>query len=155
LKLFHPEIIEDDLLNPSMGIVKIPQAAPAGSVYRDESALHLLERVKKMQEEWIQPGHNSGENTNNVSCTCYVKEDEWDTVADWVWENKSSVCGLSFLPHHGGTYQQMPFEDITEDEYNKLLKQIVDVDLSMIREDINLTNLSGELACGADGCVVV
>lgn len=155
LKLFHPEIIEDDLFSPSMGIVRIPQAAPEGSTYRNESALNLLERVKKMQEDWIQPGHNSGENTNSVSCTCYVKENEWDSVSEWVWNNKETVCGLSFLPHSGGTYQQMPFEDITEAEYNKLLKQIVDVDLSMIREDINLTNLSGELACSADGCLVV
>ena len=155
LKLFHPELIEDDVFNPTIACVSVPQAAPEGAIFRDETALDLLNRVKRLNKEWILPGHNTGVNTNNVSCTCYVKENEWAEVGEFIWENKESIAGLSFLPHSGGTYKQMPFEDITEDQYNSMLEKLVEVDLSLIREDVNLTNLSGELACGADGCVIV
>lgn len=77
LNINHPELIEDDKLKPhDTAIISIPQAAPEGSILRTESALELLERVKKFNLEWVKAGHNSGDNTNNVSATISIDKNK-------------------------------------------------------------------------------
>ncbi len=64
----NPELIEDDYFNPkTTAIIKIPQKAPEGAVLRSEPALSLLDRVKRVMEQWVMPGFRSGYNHNNVS----------------------------------------------------------------------------------------
>ena len=58
------------------------------------------------------------------------------------------------LPYDGGTYTQAPFEDVTEKEFNKRVKLLNDVDLSMIVETTDETDLSGELACAGGSCEI-
>jgi hypothetical protein len=87
-----------------------------------------------------------------VSATISLKEDEWDKAGKWMWDNRECYNGLSVLPYDGGTYTQAPFEDITEQEFNKRVKLLNDVDLSNIVETTDETDLSGELAC-AGGCL--
>ena len=58
------------------------------------------------------------------------------------------------LPYNGGTYTQAPFEDITEEEFNKRVKLLNDVDLSNIVEQTDETDLSGELACAGGVCEI-
>ena len=82
-----------------------------------------------------------------MSATISLKEDEWDKAGNWMWDNRECYNGLSVLPFDGGTYTQAPFEDITEEEFNKRVKSLNDVDLSMIVETTDETDLSGELAC--------
>jgi hypothetical protein len=50
---------------------------------------------------------------------------------------------------------QAPFEDVTEEKYEELMKSLSNIDLTKVVELDDNTNLSGEVACGADGCVVV
>jgi ribonucleoside-diphosphate reductase alpha chain len=83
-----------------------------------------------------------------------LKEDEWDKAGEWMWDNREHYNGLSVLPYDGGSYVQSPFQDITEQEYNRMMKNLKNVDLSKILEVDDNTNLSGEIACGADGCEV-
>jgi ribonucleoside-diphosphate reductase alpha chain len=71
-----------------------------------------------------------------------------------MWENRECYNGLSVLPYDGGTYTQAPFEDITEQEFNKRVKLLNDIDLSMIVETTDETDLSGELACAGGVCEI-
>ena len=71
-----------------------------------------------------------------------------------MWDNRDTYNGLSVLPYDGGTYTQAPFEDITEQEFNKRVKLLNDVDLSMIVETTDETDLSGELACAGGSCEI-
>ncbi len=151
----HPELIEDEYFRPhDTAVISIPQKAPKGSILRDESPFDLLERIKKVAQEWVVPGHRKGSNTHNVSATVSLKADEWDKAGKWMWENRNHYNGLSVLPYDGGTYMQAPFEDITEQEYNDRLKHLVNVDLTNIIEVEDETDLAGEIACGADGCEI-
>ena len=69
----HPELVEDDVLRPNDTIcLRIPVKAPEGSIYRTETALDTLERVKKFSIEWINEGHINGANTHNVSATISI-----------------------------------------------------------------------------------
>ena len=155
LLINHPELLEDEYFRPhDTAVISVPQKAPEGSILRTESSLDLLERIKWFYQNWVQPGHRAGQNTHNISATISVKDDEWETVGEWMWANKNYYNGLSVLPHTGHTYIQAPFEDITEEKYYELLKNLENIDLSSVIEIMDNTNLSGEIACGSDGCVV-
>jgi ribonucleoside-triphosphate reductase len=156
LKDNHPELVEDEYFRPhDTAVIGIPQKSPEGSILRNESPIQLLERVKKVQQEWIKPGHRSGSNAHNVSATISIREHEWPAVGEWMWENKEYYNGLSVLPYDGGTYIQAPFEDCTKEKYEELMATLKDVDLSKIVESDDNTDLSGELACAGGACVLV
>jgi ribonucleoside-triphosphate reductase len=155
LKENHPELVEDEYFRPhDTAVISIPQKAPEGSILRNESPIQLLERVKKVQQEWIRPGHRSGSNAHNVSATISIREHEWPAVGEWMWENKEHYNGLSCLPYNGGTYVQAPFEDCTKEKYEELMLTLKDVDLSKIVENNDETDLSGELACAGGACEI-
>ena len=151
----HPELIEDEYFRPhDTAVISIPQKAPEGSVLRTEHPIELLERVKFVSEMWVKPGHRDGKNTHNISATISIKEDEWDMIGDWMWENKEYYNGLSVLPYNGGTYVQAPFEDITKEEYYNMMETLQLVDIAKIEEDDDETDLSGELACAGGACEI-
>tara|TARA_A100001201_G_scaffold20927_1_gene23232 strand:+ start:829 stop:2646 length:1818 start_codon:yes stop_codon:yes gene_type:complete len=151
----HPDLVEDCVFRGhDTAVISIPQAAPEGSILRTESAFQLLERVKKVATEWVKTGHRSGSNTHNVSATISLKDEDWELAGDWMWKNRDHYNGLAVLPYDGGTYTQAPFEDITKEKYNKMVKSLMDIDLSKIVEQDDETNLTGELACAGGACEV-
>jgi ribonucleoside-diphosphate reductase alpha chain len=151
----HPELVEDEYFRAhDTAVISVPQASPENSIVRTESAFDLLERVKRVSTEWVAPGHRAGSNTHNVSATISLKEDEWDRAGEWMWKNRNSYNGLSVLPYNGGTYTQAPFEDITKDKFDEMVKMLSDIDLSNVMEVDDNTDLSGELACAGGVCEV-
>ena len=152
----HPELVEDEYFRPhDTAVISVPQMAPEAAITRSETAINLLERVKKVHKDWVKKGHRSGQNTNNVSATITVKEKEWEEVGRWMWENRNYYNGLSILPHDGGTYTQAPFEDCSQEQYEKMLKHLVEVNLQNIVEIEDDTNLSGEIACAGGACEII
>ena len=152
----HPEIIEDEYFNPTkQAVISIPQKAPAEAIVRRESVFSLLERVKRVSEEWIKPGHLTGSNSHNVSATISIKEDEWETVGNWMWKNRDFYNGLSVLPFNGGTYKQMPYSDISESTFYRLKGSLSDIDLTKVIEEEDTTDLKGEVACSGSSCEVI
>jgi ribonucleoside-triphosphate reductase (thioredoxin) len=156
LAINHPELIEDEFFRPhDTAVIGIPQKAPEGAIIRHESVFQMLERVKKVSQEWIKPGHRNGQNSHNVSATVSIKEDEWDLVGEWMWNNRDFYNGLSVLPYNGGTYTQAPFEDCTKEDFEKLVKTLSDVDLTKVIELQDNTDLRGEAACAGGACEIV
>ena len=155
LSIYHPELIEDEYFRPhDTAVISVPQKAPVDAILRNESPIQLLERVKRVHNEWIKPGHRSGANTHNVSATVSIRSHEWHSVGEWMWENRDAYNGLSVLPYDGGTYIQAPFEDCTKDRYEEMLKSLTNVDLSRVVELDDNTDLSGELACAGGACEI-
>ena len=153
LSEFHPELVEDEFFRPhDTAVISAPQKAPEGSITRSESALEMLERVKRVSSEWVRTGHRKGQNTHNVSATVTIREEEWGPVGEWMWENRKYYNGLSVLPHSDHSYRQAPFEDCDEQTYNNLLESLAGVDLTNIIETEDETDLSGELACSGGNC---
>lgn len=151
----HPELVEDEYFRPhDTAIISIPQRAPKGAILRSETPMDMLERVSNVYNNWIKPGHVTGVNTHNVSATISIKNDEWDMVGKWMWENKNSYNGLSVLPYSDHTYIQAPFEDITEEEYLRLEKTLHSINLDEVIEFEDETNLMGELACAGGNCTI-
>ena len=155
LSIYHPELLEDDYFKPTIqAVISVPQRAPQGSITRSESALDLLERIKKINKEWIKPGHRKGSNMHNVSATVTIKPEEWETIGDWLFENKDYFTALSFLPHSDHTYVQAPFETIDEERFNEMVKSLHNVDLSKVVEMNDNTARQDELACAGGNCEI-
>ena len=155
LAVHHPELVEDEYFRPhATAIISVPQRAPPGAILRSESAFQLLRRVKKITQEWVKPGKRSGQNGHNVSATISLHENEWIDAGEWMWDNRNHYNGLSVLPHNGGTYQQAPFEDCSEEKYIVMLEKLAEVDLVRIVEDDDNTDLKGEAACAGGACEI-
>ena len=155
LAINHPELVEDEYFRPhDTAVISVPQKAPEGATLRTESALQLLNRVKTFSERWINPGHNTGNNTHNISATVSIKEHEWDDVGEWMWKNREHYNGLSVLPYSGGTYVQAPFEECDEVTYHRMVESLEEIDLTKIVEVDDNTNLSAEVACAGGACEV-
>jgi len=154
LMINHPELCEDDVLRPTDTVcVRIPVKAPEGSIFRTESPLETLERVKKFSTEWVKKGHVNGANTHNVSATISIDK-EWEEVGTWMWENRETYNGLSVLPFFGGTYKQAPFEDITEEEYNTRIASVKEIDLKNVIEIDDNVDFGQVAACAGGACEV-
>ena len=151
----HPELVEDEFFSPhDTAVISAPQKAPEGAITRSETALELLQRVKAVSSKWVKGGHQRGQNTHNVSATITIKPDEWETVGKWMWENRDHYNGLSVLPFSDHTYKQAPFEDCDEETYTSMLSSLQSVNLDLINEEDDDTNLSGELACAGGSCEI-
>ena len=152
----YPELIQDEYFRPhDTAVISVPQKAPEGAILRQESALDLLERVKFFYQNWIKPGHRTGQNTHNISATVSIKEDEWEAVGKWMWAERKHYNGLSVLPYSDHTYIQAPFEDCTKEKYEELMPSLSNVDLTKVRELQDNTDLKSEAACQGGQCEVV
>lgn len=139
---------EKDFYGDSNWVFSFPVKAP-NSVYRnDRTAIEQLELWKTYQTSWCE---------HKPSVTIYVAQDEWDVVREWVWANRDCISGVSFLPKEDGshTYVQAPYEEITEEEYNKLVAEMPDVNFDDYREVEDNTTGSQELACKGGACEIV
>jgi ribonucleoside-diphosphate reductase alpha chain len=151
----HPKLVENEFFRPhDTAVISVPQKAPNGAITRAESALNLLERVKTVATEWVVNGHRKGQNTNNVSATITVKPDEWEIVGEWMWNNRKHYNGLSILPFSDHTYKQAPFEDCSQEQYEEMLKTLVNVNLDEVSETEDNTDLAGEIACAGGACEI-
>ena len=71
-----------------------------------------------------------------------------------MWQNRKVYNGLSVLPYDGGTYVQAPFEDCDKETYERMLELVKNVNLDLITETTDETDLSGEIACGGGSCEI-
>jgi ribonucleoside-diphosphate reductase alpha chain len=155
MKAKVPALIEDCYFKPHLeAVMSFPQKAPDNAIYRTESFKDTLERVKRFNLEWIDNGHVYGNNKHNVSCTISLKADEWEEAGKWMWENKDNYTGISVLPYDGGTYIQAPFEDCSKETFEELFQHLESIDLTLVKEDEDLTTTKENLACAGGFCEV-
>src|SRR5271157_578165 len=100
-------------------VISFPITAPKHSIFRDELfGVNLLKRVKFIQENWVLPGTIKERCVNktithSVSTTISVPKDEWNNVANFVFENRNYLGGIAFLSATGDKdYHQAPFTSI-------------------------------------------
>ncbi len=120
---YHPEVGETEA-SASTYVLEFPVKSPKGSVFRND--LTALQQLKY----WEMIKRNYTE--HNPSNTVLVSDDEWVQVANWLYENWDILGGLTFLPRDNHVYQLAPFEEISEEEYNKLISRFPEIDYSQI-----------------------
>lgn len=140
--------VEDEVHNPeSTAVFSFPMKAPVGAVTRtDKTALAQLDLWLVYQRYWCE---------HKPSVTISVKDDEWVEVGAWVWKHFDEVSGVSFLPFSDHTYQQAPYEDITEAVYNEMIVKVPkSIDWTLLVEDTDNTEGAQTLACVSGTCEI-
>ena len=131
-------------------VFSFPMMSPSGSRLRNDlSAIEQLEIWLIYQEHWCE---------HKPSVTVTVKEEEWLDVGAFVFKHFDKMSGVSFLPHSDHVYQQAPYQECTEDEYDAmLLKMKTRIDWSKLRdyESVDTTAGSQTMACSGDSCEIV
>jgi len=145
--------VEDDVTKPDNTYVfSFPIKSPENAIYRtDMAAIEQLELWLTYQNGWCE---------HKPSITVSVKEHEWPEVGAWCWKHFDRLSGVSFLPFSDASYQQMPYQDCSKEQYEELLSRMPDnVDWSKLSEYENrdMTIGSQELACSAagGGCEII
>jgi len=131
-------------------VFEFPVKSPKGAVTSSEvNAMDQLEHWKMVKENFTE---------HNPSNTIYVQEDEWLDVGAWVWSNWNIIGGLSFLPKTNHVYELAPYEEIDEETYDKMVKEMPKIDFLKLTEYEEQDNTEGakSYACGGAGtCEIV
>jgi ribonucleoside-triphosphate reductase (thioredoxin) len=141
-------------------VITFPIEAPDGAILKkDIGGVQFLEMVKTVQENWVVPGtahekYNVGLR-HNVSNTVTVRENEWERVADYIWDNRANFTGVSILAATGDKdYPQAPNEEVTTAsdvaKWNSL--NYTPVDYSLMSEAADYTALKETVACAGGAC---
>jgi ribonucleoside-diphosphate reductase alpha chain len=129
-------------------VVHFPVKSPETAVTRnDRTALQQC-------DFWLQNKIHYTE--HNPSVTITYQPDEVLDIIKWIWEHQDKIGGMAFLPAYDAQYDQMPYVEISRDEYEQLAAQFPDIDFSKIYryEEEDLTTAAQEFACLAGGCDV-
>jgi len=106
----YPEVGQE-IKTCTTKVIEFPVKAPKGKTKYDVTAIEQLENYKLFMENYVD---------HNCSITVHVRDNEWEQVEQWVWDNWDDVVALSFLSLDDSFYQLMPYESITEEEYHQL-----------------------------------
>ena len=140
---------EDEAFRPeSTAVFAFPMAAPSGAVCRtDKTAIEQLELWLIYQRHWCE---------HKPSVTISVKDEEWPEVGAWVWKHFDEISGVSFLPFSDHTYQQAPYTDCNQEEYEAaVLAMPKGIDWSTFIEQEDFTTGAQNLACTAGSCEIL
>ena len=96
-------------------IIEFPCCYPEGTMLaKDMSAVDQLNTIKELQTNWSD---------NAVSVTVYYKLHELEEIKEWLKNNFNfNVKSCSFLLHNDHGFKQAPFEEITKEKYEELMK---------------------------------
>jgi ribonucleoside-triphosphate reductase (thioredoxin) len=137
---------EDCFYKPTQTTVfSFPQRAPDGLTRDDVTPISHLALWLTYQQHWCE---------HKPSVTISVEEKDWPEVGAWTWRNFDEISGVSYLPYDGGTYRQAPYEECTEEEYNKLKASVPVVDWSQLQENTDNVEGAQMLACSAGSCEI-
>lgn len=141
--------VEDDVMKPdTTDVFSFPVKGPEHAVFRnDMTAIDQLNHYLMYKTSWCE---------HTPSITVYVRDHEWLAVGDWVYNHFDDICGVSFLPHSDHSYQQAPYTECTEAEYEALLAKMPTVEWSKLQdfEKEDSTKNQQTLACSAGHCEI-
>lgn len=93
---------------------------------KDMTAIDQLEIIKRLQRDWSD---------NSVSCTVYYDLEELPKIKEYLLKNyNDNFKSLSFLMRYNHGFINAPLEEITEEEYNKKMKNIKPINLDLLKE---------------------
>lgn len=127
-------------------VAHFPVKSPEGAIVRNmRSAIEQCEYWLQNKTHWTE---------HNPSVTITYHPDEVLDIIKWVWENQDKINGMTFLPTFDAQYDQMPYVEITKEEYEELAAAFPTIDFSKIwrYEDRDLTTAAQEVACSAGAC---
>jgi ribonucleoside-diphosphate reductase alpha chain len=121
----NPYMVEESVWSAGRTdyVVGFPIITKKGSLYKEELyGTSLLEKVKLVQQNWVEAGTNpelcaQPDLRHNVSNTVTVPNHMWVEVEDYVYDNRHSFAGISFLGASGDkAFNQAPMTEVLTEE---------------------------------------
>jgi ribonucleoside-triphosphate reductase (thioredoxin) len=77
-------------------------------------------------------------------------------VMKWVWEHRDKIGGMAFLPSFDAKYDQLPYIEISREEYERRLAEFPDIDFAKVYryESDDRTAASQLPACDGPVCEI-
>ena len=78
-------------------------------------------------------------------------------VGAWCYEHFDKLSGVSFLPYSDHSYRQAPYQECTEEEYEKVYKLMpkkINWEKLNEYETTDMTKSAQELACSSGFCEI-
>jgi intein/homing endonuclease len=129
-------------------VIHFPVKSPDAAITRnDRTAVEQCEFWLQNKLHWTE---------HNPSVTITYRPEEVIDLIKWVWEHRDAMGGMAFLPAFDANYSQMPYVEITQEEYERLVASFPEIDFSKIYryEDKDLTNAAQEMACVSGNCEI-
>ena len=130
----------------STWVCAFPCRAPEGAVLKaDLPARAQLAHWLLNKRHWTD---------HNPSCTITYRPEEEAELIAWVKAHREEIGGISFLPAFDAAYEQMPYVEVDEAEYERRLAAFPAIDWSRIAlyEQTDTTTSAQELVCTGDRC---
>lgn len=117
----NPYMLEESVWSEARNdyAISFPVIPPKTSLYkRDFSGIDLLEKVKLVQQNWVEHGTDldlciDKTSRHNVSNTITVKADEWDSIEEYIYTNRKFFAGIALLNESGDKdYYQAPNTEV-------------------------------------------
>jgi ribonucleoside-diphosphate reductase alpha chain len=127
-------------------VAHFPVKSPDGAITRkSRTAIEQCDYWLQSKIFWTE---------HNPSVTITYHPDELIDLIKWVWDHRDYVGGMSFLPASDAKYAQMPFEELTKEEYEKHAGSFPEIDFSKLwrYEEEDYTKAAQEIACTAGAC---
>lgn len=166
----NPHAVEDSVWGADK-VVSFAMEAPKNALVKsDLTAQEFMEASKVVYENWVLPGTREGRlesATHNVSITVTVKPEEWGTIQEYLWSNRDSFCGVSFLGASGDyDYPQAPLQYVdphSEDPkvksmwamWQQLKSLTQPVKYDSVFEEVDNTSAIQEPACAGGQCTLI
>jgi adenosylcobalamin-dependent ribonucleoside-triphosphate reductase len=140
----EPQKNFDGTFNYDTMVVSFPVKVPTGTVCaRNLTAVQQLDHAKWLQAHWSD---------NSVSVTVYYRKEELSAIKEWLAANYDKhVKTVSFLLHSEHGFSQAPYEEITEEQYNKMIKSCKPI--TKIEHDVG-GDLKDSLECTSGACPI-
>jgi hypothetical protein len=129
-------------------VIHFPMKSPEGAVTRkDRGAIEQANYWLHNKLNWTD---------HNPSVTITYKPDELMDLTKWIWEHRDLIGGMAFLPSFDAHYAQLPYIEMSREEYERRVAEFPTIDFSKLwrYESHDLTTAAQELACLAGQCEV-
>jgi len=131
--------VEKDVYSDNTMVVELPVEGEGLPSEKDVSIFDKADVATFMARVWSD---------NAVSCTITFQEHEKKLIETVLRNNEGKWKTVSFLPISDNAYPQMPYEEISKEEYDRLIANVTEVDF------FGYGDGKMELFCDTDVCEI-
>ena len=129
-------------------VIEFPMKSEVNKTKYDVTAIEQLETYKGFMQDYVD---------HNASITIHVQNHEWEETEQWVWDNWDDIVAITFLSLEDSFYSLMPYESITEEEYEKrkaAMKPFIPSLLSKYEKEETELDIGSLTDCDGGSCAI-
>lgn len=138
--------VEEDMYSDNTSVVYFPMKTDMERSEKDVSIYEKIHLASEAQAGW-------SDNAVSVTVT-FDPKTEKDAVPRVLRMYEGNLKTVSFLPMSNDVYPQMPYTEITEQEYEEYLGTLLKIDFGALYEGVDNLEAVGSRFCDGDVCTI-